>query len=110
MKRRKKGKAPSPALLRELAILEDAAAAKGIQVHYDRMEAAGLRLNGGLCTLDGEYHLFVEKRKSVFDKIEFLKGQLEKPLPTPGTETFSQLEDNLTPQSIDEKLKPGEIK
>jgi hypothetical protein len=110
MKRRKKRKAASPALLRELATLEGAAAAKGIQVHYDRMEAAGLRLNGGLCTLNGEYHLFVEKRKSVFDKIEFLKGQLEKPLPTPGTEAFYQLENDPEPQSNDEKPKTGEIK
>ncbi|MCF8129896.1 MAG: hypothetical protein K9N10_15405 [Deltaproteobacteria bacterium] len=110
MKRTKKGKAASPALLRELATLEGAAAARGIQVHYDRMEAAGLRLNGGLCTFNGEYHLFVEKRKSLFDKIEFLKEQLEKPLPRPGTEAFYQLEVDLTPQGNDENLEPGEIK
>ncbi len=110
MKRKKKGKAPSPTLQRELATLESAAAAKGIQVHYDRMEAAGLRLNGGLCALNGEYHLFVEKRKSVFDKIEFFKEQLERPLPRPGTEAMYRLEDDLTPQNNnDEKLEPGEV-
>ena len=80
MKRKKKGKRPSPALLQELTVLESAAAARGIHVHYDRLEAAGLRLNGGLCELNGEYHLFIEKRKSVVDKIEILKNQLEKPL------------------------------
>ncbi len=110
MKRRKKGKAPSQALLRELASLEDAAEAMGIQVHYDRMEAAGLRLNGGLCALNGEYHLFVEKRKSVVDKIEFIREQLEKPLPPPETEAFCQLEGDPAPESNDEKLEPGEIK
>jgi len=83
MKRRKKGKAPSPVLLRELTALENAAAARGIHVHYDRMEAAGLRLNGGLCALNGEYHLFIEKRKSVADKIEFLKDHLDQTLSTP---------------------------
>ena len=82
MKRGKKGKAPSPLLLRELAALEDAAAAKGIRIHYDRLEAAGLMLKSGLCALNGEYHLFIEKRKSVVDKIIFLKHQLEQELPT----------------------------
>ena len=81
MKRKKKGKSPSPILLRELTALESAAATRGIHVHYDRLEAAGLRLNGGLCELNGEYHLYIEKRKSLVDKIEFLKNQLEKTLP-----------------------------
>jgi len=80
MKRKKKGKTPSPVLLQELTALESAAAAKGIHVHYDRLEAAGLKLNGGLCELNGEYHLFIERRTSVVDKIEFLKTQLEKTL------------------------------
>ena len=80
MKRKKKGETPSPALLQELTALEGAAAARGIHVHYDRLEAAGLKLNGGLCALNGEYHLYIEKRKSVVDKIGILKTQLEKTL------------------------------
>ena len=80
MRKKKKGKAPSPELLRKLAALENSAAARGIRVHYDRLEAAGLRLNGGLCAINGEYHLFVEKRKSVADKIDFLKNYLEPSL------------------------------
>ena len=87
MKRKKKRKAPSRVLLQELTALESAAAARGIHVHYDRLEAAGLRLNSGLCALNGEYHLFIEKRKSVRDKIEFLKTQLEKTLSNPETIT-----------------------
>jgi hypothetical protein len=87
MKRKKKGKTPSPALLQELTALESAAAARGIHVHYDRLEAAGLKLNGGLCALNGEYHLYIEKRKSVADKIEFLKTQLEKTLSNAGRQT-----------------------
>ncbi|MCG6881141.1 MAG: hypothetical protein LJE96_18620 [Deltaproteobacteria bacterium] len=83
MKRGKKRRAPSPLLLRELAALEEAAAARGIQIHYDRLEASGLILNSGLCTLNGEYHLFIEKRKSVADKILFLKHQLEQEYTTP---------------------------
>lgn len=81
MRKKKKGRAPSPILLRKLTALENAAAARGINVHYDRLEAAGLRLNGGLCTLNGEYHLFIENRKSIIDKIEFLENQLEREIP-----------------------------
>lgn len=81
MKKKKRGRAPSPILLRKLTALENAAAARGIHVHYDRLEAAGLRLNSGLCALNGEYHLFIEKRKSVSDKIEFLENQLEQNIP-----------------------------
>ena len=77
MRKKKKRKTPSPELLSKLATLENTAAEKGIQVHYDRLEAAGLRLNGGLCALNGESHLFVEKRKSVADKIDFLKNYLD---------------------------------
>ena len=84
MKRKKKGKIPSPALLQELTALESAAADRGIHVHYDRLEAAGLRLNSGLCTFNGEYHLFIEKRKTVTDKIAFLENQLERNPPNTG--------------------------
>ena len=110
MKRRKKGKTPSAALLRELATLEGTAADKGIRVHYDRMEAAGLRLKGGLCALNGEYHLFIEKRKSVSDKIEFLKDQLLKPLPNPETGRLYQMGNDPTLQDKDEGPGPLEIK
>ena len=82
MERKKKGRAPSPTLLRKLTALENAAVARGIHVHYDRLEAAGLRLNGGLCALNGEYHLFIEKRKSIVDKIKFLQNQLERNMTT----------------------------
>ncbi|MBW2708478.1 MAG: hypothetical protein JRD04_04195 [Deltaproteobacteria bacterium] len=81
MKKKKKGKNPSPALLQELATLKSAAAARGIHVHYDRLEAAGLRLDGGLCELNGEYHIYIEKRKSVVDKIDFLENYLKQSPP-----------------------------
>jgi hypothetical protein len=77
MGKKKKERSPSAELLHKLAALEDAAISRGIHIHYDRLEAAGLRLNGGLCALNGEYHLFVEKRKSVADKIDFIKKNLE---------------------------------
>jgi hypothetical protein len=81
MKSRKKRKTPSPALQNRLAELEDMAATKGIQIHYDLLEAAGLKLKGGICTIRGEYHLFVDRRKPTADIIDFLQDHLTQPLP-----------------------------
>ena len=81
MKSKKKGKSPSPALQDRLAELEDMASKKGIQVHYDRLEAAGLKLKGGICSIKGDYHIFVDKRKSTADKIDFLENHLNNPIP-----------------------------
>lgn len=61
--------------------MENMAAAQGIQIHYDILEAAGLKLKGGMCTIRGECHLFVDKRKPTADIIDFLKDQLDQPLP-----------------------------
>ncbi len=81
MKSKKKRKTPSPALQNRLTELEDMAATKGIQIHYDLLEAAGLKLKGGLCTVRGEYHIFVDRRKSTADIIDFLQDHLTQPLP-----------------------------
>jgi len=81
MKTKKRRKTPSPALQSRLTALEDMAAAKGIQIHYDLLEAAGLKLKGGLCAVRGEYHLFVDRRKSTADIIDFLEDHLAQPLP-----------------------------
>lgn len=81
MKSRKRQKPPSPALRNRLSELEDMAATKGIQIHYDLLEAAGLKLKGGICNVRGEYHLFVDRRKSTADIIDFLQDHLSQPLP-----------------------------
>jgi hypothetical protein len=81
MKSKKRGKTPSPAQQERLAELEDTASKKGIQVHYDRLEAAGLKLKGGICSVKGDYHIFVDKRKSTADKIDFLQNHLNNPMP-----------------------------
>ena len=81
MKSKKKEKSTSPDLQNRLAELEDTASKRGIQVHYDRLEAAGLKLKGGICSIKGDYHIFVDKRKSTADKIDFLQNHLSKPIP-----------------------------
>ncbi len=81
MKASRKKKAPSPILKKRLSELEEKAAKKGIQVHYDVLEAAGLKLKGGICKVKGEFHLFVDRRKPAADKIDMLRDYLDAPLP-----------------------------
>jgi hypothetical protein len=81
MKASGKKRPPSPALQNRLSQLEEKAAQKGIQVHYDLLEAAGLKIKGGICKINGEYHIFVDKKKSFADRIDFLQDYLDNPLP-----------------------------
>ncbi len=82
MKSRKKKKRPIPPALQEkLTELEQKALSKGIQVHYDLLEAAGLKLKGGICKIKDEFHLFIDRRTPPADKIEVLQDYVENPLP-----------------------------
>jgi hypothetical protein len=76
-----KNKKVSPELAARLARLEEKALQQGIHIHYDLLEAAGLKLKGGICKLNGEFHIFVDRRKPIADKIDFLEGFLLHPLP-----------------------------
>jgi hypothetical protein len=81
MKSAGKKQIASSSLQDRLSQLEEQAAQKNIFVHYDLLEAAGLKLKGGICKIKGEYHLFVDRRKSIADKIEILQDSLSHPLP-----------------------------
>lgn len=81
MKSAKKKKASPPALQNRLSEMEEKAAQKRIYIHYDLLEAAGLKLKGGMCKIKGEYHLFIDRRKSTADRIEILRDCLGNPLP-----------------------------
>jgi hypothetical protein len=61
----------------KLARLEEVALERGIQLHYDRLEPSGLKLMGGLCTVRGERHLFIDRRRSIAEKIGILEDYLE---------------------------------
>jgi len=76
-----KKKTPSPALQNRLSRLEEEASSRGIEVHFDLLEAAGLKLKGGICKINGKYHIFIDKRKATEDKIDLLQRCLERPLP-----------------------------
>lgn len=111
MKSSKRKTTISPSLQNKLSGLEQKASGQGIQLHYDLLEAAGLKLKGGLCKIKGEYHLFIDRRKSVTDKIEILQDYVDKPLPkdVPENETTDTAEGKSTDNfSIDPGSLPPE--
>jgi len=69
----------SPVLQDRLSELEEKAARKGYQIHYDLLEAAGLKLKGGFCKIKGEFHLFVDRRAPIAERIEILEDCLNHP-------------------------------
>ena len=81
MKSSEKRKIPSSALQEQLSELEERAGQRKVHIHYDLLEAAGLKLKGGICKIKGEYHIFVDRRKSTAEKVDFLQGYLNNPLP-----------------------------
>ncbi len=81
MKSPKKKKVISPALEEQLSEMEEKAAQRDIHIHYDMLEAAGLKLKGGICKINGEYHIFIDKRKPISEKIDILNSYLNSPLP-----------------------------
>ena len=87
MKFATKKRATPPAIQNQLSDLEEKAAQMGIHVHYDVLEAAGLRLKGGICKIKEEYHIFIDKRKSTAEKIDILQDSINNPLPEDVPET-----------------------
>lgn len=79
MRSGKPKKHPTSQLEQRIAALENQAAEMGIQIHYDLLEAAGLKLKGGICCVNGEYHLFVDRSKSLPERIDFLESHLKQP-------------------------------
>jgi hypothetical protein len=88
----------SPAIQAKLADLEETAARQGIRVHYDRLEAAGIRLKGGICKIRGEYHLFIDRRRSPAEKIDLLEDFLEDVTDPPGNLSREGVPDRSHPR------------
>ena len=77
--KKRKAKAKIPAhLAARLNELESRAAEIGLEVHYDLMEAAGLKLNGGLCRIQGKPHLFIDRRASAAERIAAIESSLKQ--------------------------------
>ena len=104
MKYSKKKKIPS-ALQNKLSELEEKLGKRGLQIHYDLLEAAGLKLKGGICKIKGEYHLFIDRRTSTADKIETLEDYIDQPFPEniPENDLENIHEENAVADDQDDK-------
>ncbi len=78
MKHIKKGQSVSSSVQRRLSELEGEVSKRGVHIHYDRLEAAGLKLRGGVCKVRGEYHLYLDRRKAAPEKIDILLESLDQ--------------------------------
>jgi hypothetical protein len=78
MKKARKGQSVSPSVQRRLSELEGEVSRRGVHIHYDRLEAAGLKLRGGVCKVRGEYHLYLDRRKPASEKIDILLESLDQ--------------------------------
>ncbi len=63
---------------RRLLDLEKEIKGRGVRLGYERLEYAGLRLRSGLCWFRGTYYLFVDRLKSVHERIELIEGALDE--------------------------------
>lgn len=58
--------------------LEKELKARGVRLGYERLEYAGLRLKSGLCWFRGTYYLFVDRLKTVPERIEHIEAALDE--------------------------------
>lgn len=62
----------------KLQELEKLVKGQGVRLGYERLQFAGLRLRSGLCWFRGQYYLFVDRLKTVPERIELLQTALEE--------------------------------
>lgn len=61
-----------------LIALEKEIKKRGVRLAYERLQFAGLRLKSGLCWFRGEYFIFVDRMKTVPERLDLLTGALEE--------------------------------
>ncbi len=62
----------------KLQELEREIKSRGVRLGYERLQFAGLRLRSGLCWFRGQYYLFVDRLKTVSERVELLQNALEE--------------------------------
>jgi hypothetical protein len=58
--------------------LEKEIKGRGVRLAYERLQFAGLRLKSGLCWFRGEYFLFVDRYKTVPERIDLIETALQE--------------------------------
>ncbi len=48
----------------------------GVDIHFDKLEAAGLRLKDGDCLIKGQRHIFIDKRRPLEEQVLLLNELL----------------------------------
>jgi hypothetical protein len=61
-----------------LQALEQVAEKLSVQVHYEEMKAFEFRVQDGFCTLKGESHIYIDRKRPVHEKIHVLAIELKK--------------------------------
>lgn len=61
-----------------LTELEKELKRRGVRLGYERLEYAGLRLRSGLCWFRGAYYLFVDRLKTLPERIDLIQGALDE--------------------------------
>ncbi len=61
-----------------LTELEKELKRRGVRLGYERLEYAGLRLRSGLCWFRGTYYLFVDRLKTLPERIDLIQGALDE--------------------------------
>jgi hypothetical protein len=58
--------------------LEKEIKGRGVRLAYERLQFAGLRLKSGLCWFRGDYFLFVDRFKTVPERIELIETAMQE--------------------------------
>lgn len=58
--------------------LEKEIKGRGVRLAYERLQFAGLRLKSGLCWFKGQYFLFVDRYKTVPERIDLIDSALQE--------------------------------
>jgi hypothetical protein len=61
-----------------LQALEQVAERLSVQVHYEDMKAFEFRIQDGFCTIKGESHIYIDRKRPLHEKIHVLTHELKK--------------------------------
>jgi len=61
-----------------LQALEQVAERLAVRIHYEDMKSFEFRIQDGFCTLKGESHIYIDRKRPVHEKIHVLAQELKK--------------------------------
>jgi len=61
-----------------LKALEEVAEKLSVCIHYEEMKAFEFRIQDGCCKVEGESHIYIDRKRPVKEKIHILANELDK--------------------------------